>query len=132
MEREILSEEGPFSRLVVVGASAGGIEALSELVSTLPKDFPASIVAVQHLNPDRESHLPDILERRSTLPVRTLAENNTPPLESGVVFVVLSDRNINVTEHREAEEALRRSEERYRSLVTATASIISPPPARAL
>jgi two-component system, chemotaxis family, CheB/CheR fusion protein len=88
----------PFSHLVVVGASAGGIEALSELVSTLPEDFPAPIVAVQHLDPNRESHLKEILQRRSTLPVRTLQEHTTLPLEPGVVFVVPADWHVNLTD----------------------------------
>src|SRR5437588_397969 len=39
--------------LVVVGSSAGGIEALSILVSTLSTDFPAPIVLAQHLDPNR-------------------------------------------------------------------------------
>jgi CheB methylesterase len=39
--------------LVVVGSSAGGIEALSLLVSTLPTDFPIPLVLAQHLGPDR-------------------------------------------------------------------------------
>ncbi|MCA1728484.1 MAG: PAS domain-containing protein [Actinobacteria bacterium] len=93
-----MSEERPFSHLVVVGSSAGGIEALSELVSSLPESFPAPIVAVQHLDPHRESHLESILERRSTLPVRTLGEHTSLPLESGVVFVVPADRHVNITD----------------------------------
>jgi chemotaxis response regulator CheB len=38
-------------RLVVVGSSAGGVEALSVLVSSLPADFPVPIVLAQHLDP---------------------------------------------------------------------------------
>ncbi len=93
-----MQDDPPFSHLVVIGSSAGGIEALSELVSTLPEDFPAPIVVVQHLHPERESHLEKILERRSTLPVRTLEEHTTLPLESGVVFVVPADRHVNITD----------------------------------
>ena len=48
------------SYLVVVGSSAGGIEALSELVSTLPEGLPAPVVIAQHLDPDRESRLQEI------------------------------------------------------------------------
>jgi two-component system CheB/CheR fusion protein len=95
---EELHDTRPFSHLVVVGSSTGGIEALSELVASLPEDFPAPIVAVQHLAPDRESHLKEILERRSTLPVRTLQEHESLPLESGVVFVVPADRHVNMTD----------------------------------
>jgi two-component system, chemotaxis family, CheB/CheR fusion protein len=53
----------PFTHLVVVGSSAGGIGALSGLVSSLPEDFGAPIVVAQHLDPKRESHLQEILSR---------------------------------------------------------------------
>ncbi len=84
------------SHLVVVGASAGGIEALSELVSTLPEDFPAPVVIAQHLDPNRASHLKEILSSHSALPVRTVTERE--PLESGVIFVVPPDRHVNITD----------------------------------
>lgn len=58
--------------LVVVGSSAGGIEALSLLVSTLPADFSASIVLAQHLGSDYPSHLAEILARHSVLPVHVV------------------------------------------------------------
>ena len=48
-----MAEDGPLSHLVVIGASAGGVEALSELVSVLPEDLPVPIVIAQHLDPGR-------------------------------------------------------------------------------
>src|SRR6188472_2969649 len=50
--------------LVVIGASAGGVEALAALVGTLRAPFPAPIVIAQHLDPTRPSHLGEILARR--------------------------------------------------------------------
>ena len=50
----------PVSHLVVVGASAGGIEALSALVASLPADFPAAVVIAQHLDPHRTSRAEEI------------------------------------------------------------------------
>jgi two-component system, chemotaxis family, CheB/CheR fusion protein len=82
--------------LVVVGASAGGIEALSVLVSTLPTDFPAPLVVAQHLDPAQRSHLEEILSRRSKLPVRTVTDHEA--LEPGVVFVVPANRNVRITD----------------------------------
>src|SRR5215207_4994458 len=61
-----------FARLVVVGSSAGGVDALLTFVATLPSDFPAPIVVAQHLDPRRQSHLGEILSNRSMLPVRTV------------------------------------------------------------
>lgn len=91
-----MSTDTPFSQLVVIGASAGGIDALSELVSTLPADFPAPIVVAQHLDPNRPSALNSILARRSTLPVRTVADHE--PLAPGVVFVVPSNRHVSISD----------------------------------
>src|SRR5215813_452176 len=81
-----------FNELVVVGSSAGGIEALSILVSSLPKDFPAPIVLAQHLDPFRPSNLDQILERRSTLPIVVVQESTR--LEVGKVYVVPANRHV--------------------------------------
>src|SRR5215208_323767 len=90
-------------QLVVIGASAGGVEALSTLVATLPPDFATPIVIAQHLDPRRLSHLGEILQRRSPLPVRTVQDHE--PLENGVVYVVPANRDIEVTDHSVAVRA---------------------------
>jgi two-component system CheB/CheR fusion protein len=79
----------------VIGSSAGGIEALSRLVASLPADFPAPIVIAQHLDPRRPSHLHEILARRATLPVRVVEEREA--LENGVIFVVPSNRLVELS-----------------------------------
>src|SRR5919197_1741913 len=90
-------EDGDYSsQLVVVGSSAGGVEALSTLVSTLPTDFPAPVVIAQHLEPTRLSHLGEILARRTSLPVRTVAARE--PLEPGVVYVVPANRHVEISD----------------------------------
>jgi len=83
------------SQLVVIGSSAGGIEALSRVVASLPADFPAPIVIAQHLDPRRPSHLHEILARRATLPVRVVEEREA--LEDGVIFVVPSNRLVEIS-----------------------------------
>lgn len=80
--------------LVVVGSSAGGVEALSLLVSTLPADFPAPIVLAQHLDPSRFSNLGHILERQSTLPIVVL--ESRAALQSGIVYVVPANRHVSI------------------------------------
>ena len=89
-----MAEAQDNSHLVVVGSSAGGIEALSRLVSTLPEGFGSPVVIAQHLDPERESRLQEILTRRSRLPVRTVADHQH--LEAGVVSVVPSNRQVTV------------------------------------
>jgi two-component system chemotaxis response regulator CheB len=53
--------------IVAIGASAGGIEALSELVASLPADLPATILVVQHLQAGFSSTLPELLTARGKL-----------------------------------------------------------------
>ena len=84
--------------LVVVGSSAGGIGALSTLVSTLNKNFPAPIVLAQHLDPQRPSNLGTILERRSTLPIVVVRETPPTPLERGKIYVVPSNRHVSISD----------------------------------
>src|SRR5215213_4836935 len=87
----------PFARLVVVGSSAGGVDALLTFVTTLSRDFPAPIVIAQHLDPRRQSHLGEILSSRSVLPVRTVSGDMA--LEPGIVYVVAADRDVEITDH---------------------------------
>jgi two-component system CheB/CheR fusion protein len=85
------------SQLVVVGASAGGVEALSRLVATLPDPFPAPVVIAQHLDPTRVSHLEEILARSSRLPVRTVTGREA--LQAGSIYVVPANRHVEITDH---------------------------------
>src|SRR3954447_12011751 len=82
--------------LVVVGSSAGGVGALSTLVSTLNKSFPAPIVIAQHLDPQRPSHLGSILERRSTLPIVVVGEHGPTKLEGGKIYVVPANKHVRI------------------------------------
>ncbi len=92
-----ISDTMAFDKLVLVGASAGGIDALSTLVSSLPTGFPAPIVIAQHLDPTRPSHLAEILSARSPIPVREV--KNQEPLEAGIVFVVPPNRHVEINDH---------------------------------
>ena len=60
----------PGHDIVVIGASAGGVEALSQLVRRLPADLPAAIFVVLHVPAHSPSLLPQILERKGPLPAR--------------------------------------------------------------
>lgn len=59
----------PIDRLVVVGASAGGVDALKRVLGRLPADFPAPVLVVMHVG-SRDSLLPALLTRACALPVR--------------------------------------------------------------
>ena len=55
-------------RIIVIGASAGGMEPLLKLVAGLPRDFPAAICVVMHIPAHSPSHLPEILSNAGSLP----------------------------------------------------------------
>ncbi len=63
-------DEADVFPIVAIGASAGGFEAFQELLENLPPDTGMAFVLIQHLDPTQESFLADLLNRRSTLPVK--------------------------------------------------------------
>jgi two-component system CheB/CheR fusion protein len=96
--KESLNESPGLNELVVVGSSAGGIEALSILIGSLPKDFPAPIVLAQHLDPTRPSNLQQILKWRSALPIAQVED--MARLESGKIYVVPANRHVAIRDGR--------------------------------
>ena len=79
-------------RIVVVGASAGGIEALSALLALLPADFGAAIFVVVHVSADSPGVLPSILARAGVLPVEPAT--NGGDIRPGRVYVAPPDRHL--------------------------------------
>lgn len=101
MEKQ--TENSLTGRLVVVGSSAGGIEALSVLVENLPVDFPSPIILAQHLDPRRQSGLDAILRRRTPLPVHVIEAHT--PLRAGEIYVVPENRHVTLNDgYVEAQE----------------------------
>jgi two-component system chemotaxis response regulator CheB len=85
-------------QLVVIGASAGGVEALSSLVSRLPSDLDACVCVVLHLAPHGTSALASILERAGPLPCRTAVDGE--PLRHGEILVAPPDHHLVVVDGR--------------------------------
>src|SRR3954447_5845468 len=71
--------------LVVVGASAGGVEALQSLVAGLPPDLPAAVLAVLHAPRTGPSALAAILNRAGPLPAGEAVDGE--PLAAGRIYV---------------------------------------------
>ncbi|WP_434386403.1 chemotaxis protein CheB [Melittangium boletus] len=78
--------------IVVIGASAGGVEALSALVQQLPVDFPAAVLVVLHVASGHHSMLPQILSRAG--PLSAVHPQDGAPLEPGRIYVAPNDRHL--------------------------------------
>ena len=74
----------PPPELVCLGASAGGVEALLELLAPLPADFRLPIVIVLHLPEDRDSVLAEVFQHHMGRPVREARDKER--IEPGVVY----------------------------------------------
>jgi two-component system chemotaxis response regulator CheB len=79
-------------KVVGVASSAGGVKALSYLLSALPADFPAAIVIVQHVDPTHPSLMASILSRRSSLAIKQAQEGDK--LGPGTVFLAPPDHHL--------------------------------------
>lgn len=78
--------------VVVLAASAGGLNAFSQVVVGLPKQFPAGLLAVQHLDPHHRSLMATILGHRTALQVREArADDRVLP---GILFMAPPDRHL--------------------------------------
>lgn len=85
------------SWIIVVGASAGGVQALTTLVQGLPRDFPAALVIVLHVGPHR-SILPAILARAGPLPAAHARHEER--VEPARIYVAPPDHHLLLVDER--------------------------------
>lgn len=84
--------------VVGIGASAGGLEALTALLKVLANDLGMAYVIVTHLDPHRESAFSQILERHTQMPVRQIEQDI--PIEANHVYVIPPNCNLTITDSR--------------------------------
>lgn len=82
--------------IVVIGASAGGVEALQYLFRSLPPDLPAVFLVVLHIPPYTPSALNAVLSRETSMPVLSVTEDQ--PLEAATVYVASADHHLVVVD----------------------------------
>jgi two-component system chemotaxis response regulator CheB len=84
--------------VVAVGASAGGVEALTQLAAGLPGDLPYALLVVLHMPPSAPSVLAKIIDRGGPLPAMTATDGAA--LQAGTIHVAVPDRHLLVSDHR--------------------------------
>ena len=89
--------------VVGVGASAGGLEALGELLEHLPADSRMAFVLVQHLDPHHESVLAELLSAKT--PMRVVPVQHTVRIEAGHVYIISPNTSLRVRKGHLVQEA---------------------------
>lgn len=81
----------------MLGASAGGVRTLEEVIAGLPADFPAPVLVVLHIAARHKSLLAEILARAGRLPATDASDGQ--PLEAGRVYVGVPDHHLLICDH---------------------------------
>ena len=89
------TKENPFT-VVAIGASVGGLEAVSLLLKNLPADTGMAYIYVQHLNPDHKSLLSTILEKLTKMPVQDIDDMES--ILPNNVYIIPTNRMIEVVD----------------------------------
>ncbi len=84
--------------IVGVGASAGGLEALGKLFSTMPADSGLSFVVVQHLSPDYKSFMVELLSKRTSVPV--LRAEDGLEVKPNHIYLIPPKKNLKIFQGR--------------------------------
>ncbi len=85
-------------RVILIGASAGGVYALQEIMKGLPADLPAAVFVVLHIAPYGKSAMPAILSRAGRLPA--LHPEDGDPVQEGRIYVAPPDHHLMIEDGR--------------------------------
>ena len=83
--------------IAAIGASAGGIEATTELLSHVPPDTGMAFVLVQHLDPSHHSMLTELLSKKT--PMRVVEVTNGMTVEPNQVYVIPPNATMSISNH---------------------------------
>jgi len=78
--------------LIGIGASAGGLEAIRQLISQIPDDFTHSLVIIQHISPDTKSMMAEILRRETHLTVCEVEDDM--PIQARHIYLIPPRSNV--------------------------------------
>ncbi len=100
--------------IVGIGASAGGLEAFTRLVQQLPSDTGLAFVLVQHLDPEHESKLPQLLSRVTNLPVLEVINNTR--VRPNHIYVIPPNKSMTIEQRTLRLVPRKKREGQYRSI----------------
>ena len=87
-----------YKHIVVIGTSAGGVNALKNLISPLPADFPAPILIVMHVQASPMSYLSEIMNRYSQLPALHPVDGQT--IQSSHIYIAPPNVHMIISNHK--------------------------------
>jgi two-component system CheB/CheR fusion protein len=96
VQRSPPKSTSPEIPVVAIGASAGGLEAITAILRALPTDISMAFILIQHLDPKRHSILPELLSKATRIPV--LEAMDAMKIESNRVYVMPSNVDISITD----------------------------------
>ena len=89
---------GRRTELVVIGGSAGGVDALIGLLPEVPLGYRSTVVCILHVPADRDSRLAELFDLRAALPVREARDKEQ--LEPGVIYFAGSGYHLSIERDR--------------------------------
>ncbi len=95
VNKNSINKSNPFT-VVAIGASAGGLEAITQLLQNLSPTTGMAFIYVQHLSPDHKSMLTTILSKITTMPVQEI--DDMEKIEPNNVYVIPHDKEIEVVD----------------------------------
>ena len=116
-----ISPQQPRPSVVAIGASAGGLEALEVFFANIASDCAAAFVVIQHLSPDFESHMGQLIQRTTVMPVHTITDGmgvspgNVYVMPPGVAMTIVDD-TLRLTRRVRDFDGLHPIDEFFRSL----------------
>ncbi len=106
--------------IVGIGASAGGLDALSVFFDSVPADTGMAFVVITHLHPEHESHMAELLQRRTNMPTMQIHEK--VKVEANHVYVIPPNRSIIMTDtHLDTREFAEPHGKRTRTITSSAA-----------
>lgn len=84
-------------KVIGIGASAGGVEAILELFQNIPSNTGAAFVVIQHLAPNQKSSMNELLGRQTNMEVQVITED--VDLEANIIYLMSGDYNISLQEN---------------------------------